>query len=241
MTNWLDRARREMPKSSGKGTAVTDKIAISAVLAVRHLGKSGISSVNNGSIGSILTEGFQEIESMNMGVADMLPPVPAMTDAIHHQMEGKIPKSPKCGTAVTAEIDLTVAIMPPAVHQQPVANDSRLSYPERRSLYARQNALYLRLSRRLDKVTMTASGQAAEALVAWAGDAATADLYTGRRSWADQRRRIYAWARAELAAVRRHKELIVERAAIMEFDGGLRRVDAERKAGVRARDKSGGD
>jgi hypothetical protein len=122
MTNWLDRAKREIPKSSGQGTAVTDKISISAVLAVPRLGESGISGVNNGSIGSTTTMGFQKIESMNMGAVDTLPPGPAMTDAVHQQMGNQIPQRANRGTAVTDEIDLTVVIMPPAVHQQPAAN-----------------------------------------------------------------------------------------------------------------------
>ena len=40
MINWLERARREIPKMSVRGTANTAEIPISSVTAVRHSGES---------------------------------------------------------------------------------------------------------------------------------------------------------------------------------------------------------
>ena len=58
MANWLERARREIPKRPDRPTAVTDERTLTAVMAVSHSGVSGISSTSNGSNGSIPSAPF---------------------------------------------------------------------------------------------------------------------------------------------------------------------------------------
>lgn len=112
-----------------------------------------------------------------------------------------------------------------------IATDNRLPLPDRQRLYALQNALVLRLERRLDRfIKFTGEPAVSAALDAWAGSGAMEGLYTGCRTWPEQRRLIFAWAQVEFQAIRYHRDSIEERAAIMEFDGGLDSNEAEEKA-----------
>ncbi|MBF0291312.1 MAG: hypothetical protein HQK86_04065 [Nitrospinae bacterium] len=94
----------------------------------------------------------------------------------------------------------------PLVHQQPLPTDDLLPYPSRRRLYACQNGLFLRLKRRLVEVEVFTDPETEAALSAWASDEAIEALYRGERSWPEQRRRIYQWARLEVAAIRLHRK-----------------------------------
>ena len=58
MTNWLERAGREIQKPPRRPTANTDERTLTAVTAVPRLGESGNSRASNGSNGSIPTAGF---------------------------------------------------------------------------------------------------------------------------------------------------------------------------------------
>lgn len=206
MTTWLDRARREIPKKADLATAVTDERSLTAVMAVSHPGKSGISRVSNGGNGSALTAGFREIEGWKVDRGAFLS-IPSMPHTTSQRVEREISKSLGQGTAVTDERNPTSARMP-HFSMYATYGDNCLPYPERRALCAKQNALYLRLSRRLDKFDgFTTDLEAEMALEAWASDEAIKELYAGHMSWAEHRRLIYAWAKVELAAIRRHREL----------------------------------
>lgn len=205
MANWIDRARREILEKAGLGTAVTAKRNLTAVLAVTHLEESGISRVSNGSNGSTLEGSFLEIELGKMATVAFYP-VQQMSKAIPHREESEISKSVSFGTAVTDERNPTSVKMAPFSGNMTYGSN-RLPYPERRALYARQNGLYLRLKRRLDKFErLTSDPEIAKALESWAGDHAVLELYAGERPWAEHRRIIYTWAKAELASIRSQRK-----------------------------------
>jgi hypothetical protein len=71
MTNWLERAKREIPKSAGLPTAITAERNLTAVTAVPHPGKPGISRGSIGSNGSAPAEGFREIEAANAAASPL--------------------------------------------------------------------------------------------------------------------------------------------------------------------------
>ena len=85
MTNWLERAKRELglggmgdlspnsqiPKGAGRGTAVTDERHLTAVTAVPHPGESENAQASIGSNGSEPAAGFREIEGSNEAVVPM--------------------------------------------------------------------------------------------------------------------------------------------------------------------------
>ncbi len=197
MVDWLDRARREIPKRAGQGTAVTAKRNLTAVLAVTHLGKSEISSFSNDSNGSTLAAGFREIKSRKLD-SDTLHSVSPISNTANQQAKIEISKNVGQATAITDERNL-------ASGKTPYSNDC-LPYHERRALYARQNAFYCHLQHRLSKFEIETDSATLLTLDDWAGDEAIRELYAGRRSWKEQRRFIYIWAKAELAAIRRHRE-----------------------------------
>jgi len=58
MTNWLERAGREIQKTPRRPTANTDERTLTAVTAVPRLGESGNPRASNGSNGSTPTAGF---------------------------------------------------------------------------------------------------------------------------------------------------------------------------------------
>ncbi|MBI5815440.1 MAG: hypothetical protein HZB29_07500 [Nitrospinae bacterium] len=188
MANWLERARREILEKADLATAVTAKRNLTAVMAVTHLGESGISRVSNDTNGSALAAGFWKIESSKT------------SKDTFQRAKIEISKSVGLGTDVTDERNLRSVGTPPY-------GNNCLPYHERRALYAKQNGLYLRLKRRMDKYErLTRDPETITALEAWAGDHAFVELYAGRRSWAEHRRIIYTWAQAELASIRSQRE-----------------------------------
>ena len=60
--NWLERARREIQECARRPTANSAERTLTAVMAVPHLGESGISRGSIGSNGSAPAAGFREIE-----------------------------------------------------------------------------------------------------------------------------------------------------------------------------------
>ena len=203
MVNWLDRARSEIPKWAGQATAITDKRGPSAVLAGSHLGASGISRPSNGSNGSSLEASFWEIEYDGMS-HEAVSHSPAILNAVQWA-KSEVHNSLGLETAVSDERNLESGEKPPLAER--VSNvDDCLPYPKRRVLYAKQNALYLRLIQRLDRYDQYPTDtETLAAQEGWAGNDAIAELYSGRRSWAVQRKYIYTWARAEIEAIRSHR------------------------------------
>lgn len=60
MTDWLERARREIQNSLSQTAAKTAKTGVSAATAAPHLEESGISGVGFVGFGNTLAEGFPE-------------------------------------------------------------------------------------------------------------------------------------------------------------------------------------
>ena len=71
MTNWLDRAKREIPQGAGRATAITDERSPTAVTAVREPGAPDILRDSIGSNGSATAAGFREIEVTNKATVPM--------------------------------------------------------------------------------------------------------------------------------------------------------------------------
>lgn len=71
MTNWLDRAKREIPQGAGPATAIADERNPTAVTAVREPGEPDISRDSIGSNGSAPVAGFGEIAAANEVTAQM--------------------------------------------------------------------------------------------------------------------------------------------------------------------------
>jgi hypothetical protein len=64
MANWLERARREIPRSTDCTTANSDERGLTAVTAVAQQASSGISGPSIGSNGSALHTVLPEIEEV---------------------------------------------------------------------------------------------------------------------------------------------------------------------------------
>ena len=73
MTNWLDRAKREIPQGAGPATAIADERNPTAVTAVREPGAPDISRDSIGSNGSATAAGCREIEATNKATVPMSP------------------------------------------------------------------------------------------------------------------------------------------------------------------------
>lgn len=73
MTNWLERAKREMSKSAGRVTANSDERDVTAVMAVPYPGELENSGASIGSNGSAQVAGFREIEAANEATVSMTP------------------------------------------------------------------------------------------------------------------------------------------------------------------------
>lgn len=70
MANWLERARREIPRSADRGTAKADEGTLSAVTAVANQGESGNLRASIGSNGSAPVAVFPEIKAVSAVAAD---------------------------------------------------------------------------------------------------------------------------------------------------------------------------
>ena len=73
MTNWLERAKREMSKSTDRVTANSDERDVTAVMAVPYSGELANSGASIGSNGSAQVAGFREIDAANEVTAPMTP------------------------------------------------------------------------------------------------------------------------------------------------------------------------
>lgn len=73
MTNWLDRAKREIPQGAGPTTAIADERNPTAVTAVREPGEPDISRDSIGSNGSAPVAGFRESDAANKATVPMSP------------------------------------------------------------------------------------------------------------------------------------------------------------------------
>ncbi|NMM29168.1 MAG: hypothetical protein HHJ12_18305 [Glaciimonas sp.] len=73
MTNWLERAKLEMSKSTGRVTANSDERDVTAVMAVPYPGELENSSASIGSNGSVQIADFQKIEAANEAAVSMMP------------------------------------------------------------------------------------------------------------------------------------------------------------------------
>lgn len=71
MANWLERAKREIPKGADQTTAIADERNLTAVTAVRQAGKPNISQASIGSNGSALVAVFKERQIVNKSMAQM--------------------------------------------------------------------------------------------------------------------------------------------------------------------------
>lgn len=70
MANWLERARREIQKTSSRPTAKTDETLVLAVSAVPQPWESGISRASTASRGSIHNEPDAGAEEIGPALAD---------------------------------------------------------------------------------------------------------------------------------------------------------------------------
>ena len=73
MTNWLDRAKREIPQGAGRATAIADERNPTAVTAVREPGELENSRVSIGSNGSATVAGCRESDAANKSTMPMSP------------------------------------------------------------------------------------------------------------------------------------------------------------------------
>lgn len=73
------------------------------------------------------------------------------------------------------------------------------------------------------------------ARMAWDTNERLESLKSGRIAWRDYRRLLLIWAKLHVKGLRRHRdwlrELADERSAILEYDAGLTRQEAEKKSG----------
>jgi len=73
MANWLERAKREIPRGASQATAIADERNPTAVMAVRESDELQISRVSIGSNGSAPVPGCRESEAANETALPMTP------------------------------------------------------------------------------------------------------------------------------------------------------------------------